>query len=95
VVALAVGLATSLLAAVAGLLIAAGLAGPRGLSAGELLRVYPDLVRLLARLSKDRRVGRAVRWRLLVALVYNAQPINLIPDFIPVIGLADNIAVTA
>jgi uncharacterized membrane protein YkvA (DUF1232 family) len=88
-------LATSLVAAVAGLLIAAGLAAPRRLSAGELLRVYPDLVRLLARLSKDRRVGRAVRWRLLVALVYNAQPINLIPDFIPVIGLADNIAVTA
>jgi uncharacterized membrane protein YkvA (DUF1232 family) len=95
VVALAVGLATSLVAAVAALLIAAALARPRGLSAGDLLRVYPDLVRLLARLSRDKRVGRAVRWRLLVALVYNAQPINLIPDFVPVVGLADNIAVTA
>jgi uncharacterized membrane protein YkvA (DUF1232 family) len=92
---LAVGLATSLVAAVAALLIAAALARPRGLTAGDLLPVYPDVVRLLARLSKDRRVGRAVRWRLLVALVYNAQPINLIPDFVPVVGLADNIAVTA
>jgi uncharacterized membrane protein YkvA (DUF1232 family) len=53
------------------------------------------VVRLLASLSKDRRVGRAVRWRLLVALAYNAQPVNLIPDLVPVIGLGDNIVVTA
>ena len=74
---------------------AAALARPRGLSPADLLRVYPDLVRLLVSLSRDRRVGRAVRWRLLVALVYNAQPFNLIPDFIPVIGFADNVVVTA
>ena len=92
---LAIGLATSLVAAVAALLVAAAVARPRGLSPGELIRVYPDLVRLLASLSRDRRVGRAVRWRLLVALVYNAQPFNLIPDFIPVIGFADNMLVTA
>jgi uncharacterized membrane protein YkvA (DUF1232 family) len=95
VVTLAVGLLTSLVAAAAALLIAAAVARPRGLSPGELLRVYPDSVRLLASLSKDRRVGRAVRWRLLVALVYNIQPINIIPDFVPVIGLADNVVVTA
>ena len=94
-VALAVGLATSLAAAAGALLIAAALARPRGLSACDLLRVYPDLVRLLASLSRDRRVSRAVRWRLLVALVYNAQPFNIIPDFVPVIGLADNVVVTA
>ena len=92
---LAVGLATSLLAAVVALLIAAAVARPRGLSPGDLLRVYPGLVRLLASLSKDPRVGRTVRWRLLVALVYNAQPFNVIPDFVPVIGFADNVVVTA
>ena len=94
-VTLAVGLATSAVAAVAALLLAAALARPRGLSPADLLRVYPDLVRLLVSLSRDRRVSRAVRWRLLVALVYNAQPFNLIPDFVPVIGLADNVVVTA
>ena len=88
-------MATSLLAANAALLIAVALARPHGLSPGELLRVYPDLLRLLARLSRDRRVGRAVRWRLLLALVYNAQPFNIIPDFVPVIGFADNVVVTA
>jgi uncharacterized membrane protein YkvA (DUF1232 family) len=91
---LAIGLATSLVATVAALLIAAAFVRPRGLSPGELLRVYPDLVRLLASLSRDQRVGRAVRWRLLLALAYNAQPFNLIPDFIPVIGFADNVVVT-
>ena len=92
---LAIGLATSLVAAAAALLVAAACARPRGLPLAGLLRVYPDLVRLLASLSRDRRVGRAVRWRLLVALVYNTQPFNLIPDFIPVIGFADNVVVTA
>jgi uncharacterized membrane protein YkvA (DUF1232 family) len=33
--------------------------------------------------------------RLLVALVYNVQPVNVIPDFVPVIGFADNVVVTA
>ena len=92
---LAIGLAMSLVAAAAALLIAAAFARPRGLSPGELLRVYPGLARLLVSLSRDRRVGRAVRWRLLVALAYNAQPFNVIPDFVPVIGFADNIVVTA
>jgi hypothetical protein len=41
---LAIGLATSLAAGVAALLIAAAFARPAGLSWGELLRMYPDLV---------------------------------------------------
>jgi uncharacterized membrane protein YkvA (DUF1232 family) len=94
VIALLVGLATALAAAVAVMFIAAAVAAPRGMPVADLLRVYPDLARLLLSLSRDRRVARAVRWRLLVALAYNAQPINLIPDFIPVIGLADNVVIT-
>jgi len=89
------GLATSLMVAAAALLITAAVVRPPDLSASGLLRLYPDVVRLLMSLSKDRRVGRAVRWRLLVALAYNAQPVNVIPDFVPVIGLTDNIVVTA
>lgn len=82
--ALLLAIATALVAALAALVLAAVLAAPRGMRAPELLRVYPDLVRLLVSLSKDSRVARPVRWRLLLALAYNAQPINLIPDFIPV-----------
>ena len=36
----------------------------------------------------------AVRGRIAIALLYNAQPINLIPDFIPVVGFVDNIVIT-
>ncbi len=92
---LLVGLGSALLAGLAALFLAAFLAAPRGLPAAALLRVYPDLVRLLIALAKDPRVAASVRWRLLVAVAYNIQPLNLIPDFIPVIGFADNMIVTA
>ena len=93
--ALLIGLATALAAAFVALIVAAVAAAPAGMPAADLLRVYPDLFRLLVSLSKDKRVARSVRWRLLVALAYNVQPINLIPDFIPVVGLADNVVITA
>lgn len=94
-IALLLATATALVAALAALVVAAVVAAPRGMGAAEMLRVYPELIRLLVNLSKDRRVERPVRWRLLLALIYNVQPINLIPNFIPVIGLADNVAITA
>ena len=66
-----------------------------GQSLRELLRVFPDSLRLAAGLYRDRSLPNAVRWRLRIALIYNIQPINLIPDAIPVIGFADNVAVLA
>lgn len=95
VTALLVGLATALAAAFIILLVAAAVAAPRDMPATEVLRVYPDVLRLLIRLSRDPRVSRPVRWRLLIAVAYNVQPINLIPDFIPVVGMLDNVVVTA
>jgi uncharacterized membrane protein YkvA (DUF1232 family) len=92
---LIIGLGTALVAAMAALFLASLIAAPRDMPRTDLLRVYPDLVRLLLGLAKDKRVARPVRWRLLAALAYNAQPINLIPDFIPVVGLADNVAISA
>lgn len=93
--ALLLGLAATLALAFVALIAAAVAAAPKGMPTAEMLRVYPDLLRLLVNLSKDKRVARPVRWRLLVALAYNIQPINLIPDFIPVVGLADNVVITA
>lgn len=66
-----------------------------GQSIVELARVFPDTLRLTAALYRDRSLPKSVRWRLRIALVYNIQPINLIPDFIPVIGFADNAIVLA
>lgn len=93
--ALLIGLATTLAAAFVALIVAAVAAAPADMPAADMLRVYPDLLRLLVSLSKDMRVARPVRWRLLAALAYNVQPINLIPDFIPVVGLADDVVITA
>jgi uncharacterized membrane protein YkvA (DUF1232 family) len=95
VTALIIGLGTALLAAMTTLLLASFVAAPRDMPRSDLLRLYPDLLRLLTGLARDRRVAWPVRWRLLIALAYNAQPFNLIPDFVPVIGFADNVVITA
>jgi uncharacterized membrane protein YkvA (DUF1232 family) len=65
----------------------------RGQSVTEIVRLVPDLARLLARVSRDRTIPLRVRVRIFIAIAYNAQPINLIPDFVPVIGLVDNVVI--
>ena len=59
------------------------------------LQVLPDTLSLMRALARDRSLPNAIRWRLAFALVYCGQPFNLIPDFIPVIGYADNVVVAA
>ena len=66
----------------------------RGERLRDLARLVPDLARLMTRLSRDRTLPWSVRARVLVAIGYNVQPINLIPDFVPVVGLLDNLVVT-
>jgi uncharacterized membrane protein YkvA (DUF1232 family) len=62
----------------------------------EALRLLLDVLRLVRRLAADKTLPRGVRIRLALLLVYLAMPIDLIPDFIPVLGYADDaIIVTA
>lgn len=61
----------------------------------DLLRLAPDVVRLLKRLISDHTVSIGVRIWLGVLLVYLISPIDLIPDFIPVLGYADDALVVA
>lgn len=56
----------------------------------EALRLLPDTLRLLGRLAGDKALPRGVRVRLWLLLAYLAMPFDLIPDFIPVIGYADD-----
>jgi len=63
---------------------------PKGNLLREALRILPDLVRLLKNLSTDSTLPRSVRIRLVLLMVYLALPIDLIPDFIPVLGYADD-----
>ena len=69
---------------------------PRGGLLREALRVLPDVLRLIRRLAADKTLPRGVRVRLALLLGYLAIPIDLIPDFVPVLGYADDaIIVTA
>ncbi|GIF04921.1 YkvA family protein [Actinoplanes siamensis] len=71
-------------------------AKPDGVRLTEALRLLPDLLRLLRRLAGDGTLPRGVRIRLWLLLAYLALPFDLIPDFVPVLGYADDaIIVTA
>jgi uncharacterized membrane protein YkvA (DUF1232 family) len=61
----------------------------------DLLRLAPDVVRMLRRLASDRTVPVGVRIWLAILLVYLISPIDVIPDFIPVLGYADDALVVA
>jgi uncharacterized membrane protein YkvA (DUF1232 family) len=65
-------------------------ARPRGALLREAVRVLPDVLRLVRRLAADRTQPRGVRVRLGLLLAYLASPIDLVPDFIPVLGYADD-----
>lgn len=70
-------------------------AHPDTVSMRDALRLLPDLVRLIRRLAADKTVPTGVRVRLVLLLVYLVSPIDLVPDFIPVIGYADDAVVVA
>lgn len=59
----------------------------------DMLRLVPDLLRLLHRLAGDPEVPRGVRIRIGALLAYLAFPVDLVPDFIPVIGYADDVVI--
>ena len=59
----------------------------------DALRLLPDLVRLLHRLARDPSLPRGVRIRLGLLLGYLALPLDLVPDFLPVVGYADDIVI--
>jgi uncharacterized membrane protein YkvA (DUF1232 family) len=61
----------------------------------EALRLLPDVVRLLRRLASDDELPRGVRLRLVAVAAYLAFPLDLVPDFIPVAGYADDVLVVA
>jgi uncharacterized membrane protein YkvA (DUF1232 family) len=71
------------------------LAKPGDYDLKEALRLLPDLMRLITRLAADPATPRGVRIRLALLLGYLALPFDLIPDFIPVLGYADDAIIVA
>ena len=68
---------------------------PDELRARDMVRLLPDLVRMLRRLAQDDTLPTGVRLRLWLLLAYLALPFDLIPDFIPGVGYADDAVITA
>jgi uncharacterized membrane protein YkvA (DUF1232 family) len=77
------------------LLVALLVARPKGNLLGEAVRLLPDLLRLLRRLAADSTVPRGARVRLALLLAYLAIPFDLVPDFVPVLGYADDAIVVS
>jgi uncharacterized membrane protein YkvA (DUF1232 family) len=68
---------------------------PSEASALDVVRMLPDVLRLTAGLARDPTTPRSCKVALAVLAVWLASPIDLIPEFVPVIGPLDDIVVTA
>ena len=89
VICVAVGLALWLLAIL--VLVVLG----RKSQARDLATLIPNLVVLFRGLLGDRRVSRGSKAWLWFALVWFVSPIDLIPEFLPVVGPLDDAIVAA
>jgi uncharacterized membrane protein YkvA (DUF1232 family) len=67
----------------------------RALLARELALLLPNLIRLFGGLLRDARVPLRAKIVLAVASVWLASPIDLIPEFIPIVGSLDDAVVAA
>ncbi len=90
-----VWVAAGLLLVWLGLIAALWLGRPDDMQLREILRLLPDLVRLLRRLAADPALPWGIRVRLVLLLGYLALPVDLVPDVIPVIGYADDAIIVA
>ncbi len=66
---------------------------PRDVQLGQLVRVVPDVLRLIRQLLGDSSTPLGVRLALIGLLAWLLNPIDLIPEFIPVLGPLDDVVV--
>lgn len=67
----------------------------RRTAARQLATLLPSLVRLFHALFRDPRVPRGSKFLLGFAIAWFVSPIDLVPEFIPVIGPLDDAVVAA
>ncbi len=66
---------------------------PKGVPVREILGVIPDVLRLIRSIIWDRSAPLDVRVVLVGLLAWILSPIDLIPEFIPVLGPLDDVVV--
>jgi uncharacterized membrane protein YkvA (DUF1232 family) len=67
----------------------------RGVEAKQLACLIPDLASLLRGLLSDSRVPRGSKVLIGFAILWVISPIDLLPEFLPVIGPLDDVLVVA
>jgi uncharacterized membrane protein YkvA (DUF1232 family) len=67
----------------------------RRTAAKELALLLPNLILLFKDLARDSRVPRGSKALLIFAALWFASPIDLIPEFVPVLGPLDDVVVAA
>ena len=88
-----VGILVGLVALWAALLVLFWALRPKGVPAREILAVVPDVLRLIRSIIGDRAAPLDVRVALVGLLAWIVSPIDLIPEFIPVLGPLDDVVV--
>jgi len=66
---------------------------PKAIAVREILGLVPDVLRLLRSIIGDRSAPLGVRLVLLGLVAWILSPIDLIPEFIPVLGPIDDVVV--
>lgn len=66
---------------------------PKGVPAREIVRIVPDVLRLLRSIIGDRTAPIDTRVVLVGLVAWIISPIDLIPEFIPVLGPLDDVVV--
>ena len=87
------GIALGLLAVWAALVALLWLLKPKDTRLSELLRVVPDILRMVRSLIGDSEVPPGARVALVGLLAWLINPVDLIPEFIPVLGPLDDVVV--
>jgi uncharacterized membrane protein YkvA (DUF1232 family) len=87
------GILVALLAFWIAMLVLLWLLRPKGVPAGDIVRVIPDVLRLLRSLITDPSAPLDVRIVLVGLMAWIISPIDLIPEFIPVLGPLDDVVV--
>ena len=64
-------------------------------AAREVAKLVPNLLLLFKDLLRDPRVPRGSKWLLVVGAAWLASPIDLIPEFIPLLGPLDDAVLAA
>ena len=85
----------SLVAAWLVVVVVLALARPDRDTIRQTMRLLPDSLRLLRRLAADRAIPFRTRVLVWILIGYLVSPIDVIPDFVPVVGYADDVIIAS